>query len=325
MADRPYLTVVFRPDDFDPAFLDKATERFFSVSTQDANRNGFHFRAIPHHELIPGCCGQPQLWHDGRDLLQEKQFFQVDDFSWDPQAHHHLKAIHRTVQASSSILLNQFFVRSGHLATDKLSIVQHATALGVPTLATIAVPFGRYGRTVLPLIDTMIGGGPYILKPREMGMGFSVLKVETMEELTSAIDLAAQTGIGYVVQPYRPNSGDVRVFVVGRQVIATQHRRPTAGRYLANLSRDGTSTAGARFDNTGEASLRIADSLDADCLEVDWLLTDDGPVLNEWSSGFGGYASLPDPDRTTVSDAYFAWAATLWPPTAARDLAEPAP
>jgi ribosomal protein S6--L-glutamate ligase len=311
MADSPYLTFVYRPDDFDPGHLASAAERFFSAATQDAHRAGFRFRAIPHSDLVPGCGDRPHLWHHGTDLLTDQQLFQVDDFSWDPQACQHLKAICRTVRASDSILLNQHVGGPEHLLTDKLAIVQHAAGLGIPAPPTIAVPFGRYARTALPVIADRIGAGPYILKPRELGMGFSVLKAETAEHLTAAIDLAAQTGIGYIVQPYLPNSGDLRDFVIDRKLITSQHRRPTPGSYLANLSQGGTGTTEPRGTDTGEASLRIADSLDASCLYVDWLLTEDGPVLNEWQTGFGPHTTLPQPERAQLSRAYFDWTRRL--------------
>lgn len=52
----------------------------------------------------------------------------------------------------------------------------------------------------------------------------------------------------------------------------------------------------------------IASSLQAQCLQVDWLLSSYGPVLSELSGGFGGYGALVEPDRTAVADAYYTWA-----------------
>jgi ribosomal protein S6--L-glutamate ligase len=310
----PWLTVVYRPDDFDPTFLKQATQRMVAASTEDADRAGFRYRAIPHHELIPACGDRTQLWHHGSDLLQDRQLFQVEDFSWDPQAHRHLTAIHRTVKASDSILLNQAFGVPEHLTTDKLSIIQHARHLGLPAAPTVAVPFGRYARTALPLIEAEIGAGPYILKPREMGMGFSVLKVDTREQLAAGLDLTAQSGTAYIVQPYLPNDGDVRVFVVGGQVVTSDHRRPAPGSYQAGASQGGAGSAGPATTRMTEGSIRVADSLDAACLQVDWLLTADGPIVSEWSAGFGGHLALPAAERARWSAAYFNWARTLWKP-----------
>jgi hypothetical protein len=53
---------------------------------------------------------------------------------------------------------------------------------------------------------------------------------------------------------------------------------------------------------------RIAASLNASLLAADWLLTCRGPILGEWSAGIGGFADLPEPERTKVGDAHFGWA-----------------
>ncbi|MDG4795129.1 hypothetical protein [Micromonospora sp. WMMD1082] len=311
MTTKPTLSVIYRTDDFDPAYLARATEHFFAASSEAAKRAGFEFRAIPVNELSPSCVGQPQLWHRGKDLLRTRQFFQVDDFSWDPQTAHHLKAVCRTVRESDSILLNHSFVEAEHLTTDKLAIAQRATRLGLSAPLTVAVPFGRYARTAIPLIEEKIGPGPYIVKPREMGMGFGVIKVNTIEQLSTTLDVTTQTGMGYIVQEFIPNFGDLRAYVINKQVVATQHRRPPQGRYLSNISQGGDSTLGAPDTGINAATVRIAESLNASCLQVDWLLSDSGPIVNEWSSGFGGYSALPEPERTQVSNAYFGWARTL--------------
>ncbi|MBX7268880.1 hypothetical protein KIF24_24530 [Micromonospora sp. Llam7] len=311
MTTRPTLTVIYRTDDFDPDYLTKATNHFFAASSEAATRAGFRFRAIPINELSPSCVGQPQLWRHGENLLRTRQLFQVDDFSWDPQTAHHLKAVCRTVRESDSVLLNRSFTDAEYLSTDKLAITQRASRLGLPTPPTVAIPFGRYARTATPLIEQQLGPGPYIVKPREMGMGFGVMKVDGIEQLSAILDVTAQAGMGYVVQPFIPNSGDLRVYVINREITATQHRSPSPGHYLANISQGGANAIRATDMDIQSATLRIADSLDAACLQVDWLLGEKGPVVNEWSSGFGGYSALPDPERTRLSDAFFDWARTL--------------
>ncbi|WP_033345440.1 ATP-grasp domain-containing protein [Catenuloplanes japonicus] len=325
MRNRPYLIVVFRPDDFEPTYLRTATDRFFAAAAADAHHAGLRFRAIPHHALIPGAGDGPQLWCDGEDLLRHKHLFQVDEFSWMPQAHHHLHAIRRTVIASDSILLNHLPGTPDHLTTDKLAIVHHAAGLGMPALPTIAIPFGRYARTALSHVQELIGDGPYILKPREMGMGFGVLRCDTAEQLAAAIDITAQTGAGYIVQPYLPNDGDVRIFTVDGSVVATQHRRPAADHYLANISQGGSSTDGSGLADLNDMTEQIAGSLGSGFIYVDWLLTDVGPVVNEWSCGFGGHVSLPEQDRTRVSKACLDWARMLWDGPARQDTAHDDP
>ncbi|MDT4991397.1 MAG: ribosomal protein S6--L-glutamate ligase [Actinoplanes sp.] len=308
MPGFPILTMIYRPDDFEPAYATAAAETAALIASADAARNGFEFRMVPLGELVPSCTDRARLWFRGHDLLENPQCFQVDDFSWDPQTSHALKAICRTVQASDSVLLNHSFEAPDFLTVDKLAIIQHAASLKIPTAPTVCVPAGRYARTALPLVQQHIGAGPYIIKPRELGMGVAVLKVDTAEQLQAAIDIAAQSGIGYLVQPYLPNAGDTRVFIVGGTIVAVMQRTPAPGTYRANTSQGAHSSRGTEHQQIHGMSQTIARSLNAACLQVDWLMTPRGPILNEWSSGFGGYSALVEPDRTQVGDAFYAWA-----------------
>ena len=297
------VNLVYRPDDFLPGLADKILNRKKPTLAGAAERAGFTLRLIPVHELVPASTDRPTLWYQDEDLLSTRQCFQVDDFSWDPQASHFLKAIYRTIQESDSLLLNRSMDGPEYLATDKLAIAQRAATLGVPTPESIAVPYGRHARSVLPLVVDRLGRGPYILKPREMGMGFAVQKIDTFQQLSSAIDMVAQAGVGYLVQPYLPHTADTRVYLVEGVIIAALHRSTGAGAYMTNVSQGGVGSVVRGWDDVEEQCLRIATSLQASCLSVDWLLTDSGPVLDEWSTGFG---SFPD-QEPAVGDAFFSW------------------
>jgi ribosomal protein S6--L-glutamate ligase len=306
--DPDFVTLIYRPHDFEPGYAEEAMARIGPVYSEAAARAGFVFRVIPVSEVLPACPDRPRLWFRGEDLLSTRQCFQVDDFSLNPQAAHFLKAVYRTILASDSVLLNRSVGAPHDLVTDKLAMICRASSLGVPAPATVAVPFGRYARTVIPAVERELGPGPYIVKPREMAMGFAVLKVDTIEQLTAAIDVTAQTGTGYIVQAFEQNAGDMRVYVAGGEPVAAQHRTATDGGYLANVSQRGSASASPCPDGVAALCHRIAASLDASLLAVDWLLTPRGPVLSEWAAGLGGFADLPEPELTRVGDAYFTWA-----------------
>lgn len=297
------VNLIYRPDDFLPGLADTMLKRKNPSLAGAAERAGFALRFIPVQELIPASADRPRLWHQGEDLLSTRQCFQVDDFSWDPQASHFLKAVYRTIQESDSLLLNRSMDGPEYLATDKLAIAQHAAKLGIPTPVGLAVPYGRHARAVLPLVEERLGQGPYILKPREMGMGFAVQKIDTFRQLSSAIDMVAQAGIGYLLQPYLPHSADVRVYLMEGEIIAALHRTAGEGAYMTNISQGGASSVLPGWGEVDELCFTIATSLRAACLSMDWLLTDSGPVLDEWSTGFG---SFPD-HEPKVGDAFFSW------------------
>jgi len=310
MADAPeFVTLIHQPDSFQPGYTDQAEARFIPAYAAAAARAGFTFRVIPVHELIPACRqGRPRLWHGDEDLLATRQCFQVDDFAPAPQAACLLAAVRSTIAESSSVLLNQSADASSDVLTDKLAMTGRAARLGIPAPAAIAIPYGRHARAVVPLAVRELGTGPYIIKPRQMAMGNGVLKAGTAEQLAAAVDLAAWSGTGHIIQAFWPCDGDVRAYYADGQVIAAQLRVPAQGGYLANVSQGGTATTYTLPEDLAAMTCRIAASLKASLLAVDWLLTRCGPMLGEWSAGVGGFADLPEPERARVGDAHFGWA-----------------
>jgi ribosomal protein S6--L-glutamate ligase len=308
-TDDRVLTWITVQDDFEPKYIAGVGDRLEALYGEAAARHGIDFRFVEAAELVPACAGgPPQLWYRGEDLLTQRQCFIVSTSSWNAQATELLRAIHQTVAASDSVLLNGGIGGSEALEHDKLAILHHAAALDVPIPPTVAVPFGRYARLAVPAVRRAIPIGPYLIKPRDMIMGIGVLKVDTIEQLTAALDICAGADQGFLVQRFLPNSGDLRTYVVDGEIVASQLRRPAPGNYLANISQGGTGTA-VESDEVAEMCRRVVSSLDASYLCVDWLMTADGPVLNEWATAVAGYSGLPEPARTNVADAFFGWVA----------------
>jgi glutathione synthase/RimK-type ligase-like ATP-grasp enzyme len=301
------ITWIYAADDIEPAasenFENSITERYRVFAAP----YGLDFRVIRAGELVPACLGRPVLWYRGEDLLSRPQCFIVEDASKDPQAVQALRAIYRTIHASGCVLLNRAIQGPDFLERDKLAILQYATGLGIPTARTIAVPFGRYARRVLDEVERELGPGPYIVKPRDMSMGIGVLRVDSAQQLAAAIDIASQTGSGYIVQPLLENTGDMRVFVADGEVLASMTRRPAPGGYLANISHGASLDATDDHLKVAKSCQRIAQGLTAEWMCIDWLMTSSGPVLNEWCTAYGGFTILPEPARTRVADAFFLW------------------
>lgn len=268
---------------------------------------GLNFRIIRAGELVPACLGKPVLWHRGEDLLSRPQCFIVEDMSQDPQAGQALRAIYRTIYASGCVLLNRAIKGPDFLERDKLAILQYAAGLGIPTPSTIAVPFGRYARRILDDVERELGPGPYIVKPRDMAMGIGVLRVDSAQQLSAAIDIVSQTGGGYIVQPLLENAGDMRVFLADGEILASMTRRPAPGGYLANISHGATLEVTDDHLKVAEFCQRITQGLAAEWICVDWLMVPSGPLLNEWCTAYGGFTILPEPARTKVTEAFFLW------------------
>src|SRR6185437_15656517 len=123
-------TWIYSADDMPPAecesFENSITERYRVFAAP----YGLDFRVIRAGELIPACLGRPVLWYRGADLLSRPQCFIVEDMSKDPQGAQALRAIYRTIHASSCVLLNRAIKGPDFLERDKLAILQYAANLG---------------------------------------------------------------------------------------------------------------------------------------------------------------------------------------------------
>ncbi len=307
-TDECVLTFITVQDDFEPRYIAGVAAQIEALYGAAAARHGIRYRTVEAAELVPGCVDGPRLWYRGEDLLAQRQCFIVSTSSWNAQAAEHLRAIYQTVGASDSVLLNGGIGGSEALEHDKLAILHHAASLGVPIPPTVVVPFGRYTRLAVPAVQREIPTGPYVIKPRDMLMGIGVLKVDTVEQLTAALDIGAAADQGFLVQRFLPNSGDLRTYVVDGEIVASQLRRPAPGNYLANISQGASGTA-VESDEVSEMCRRVVSSLGASYLCVDWLMTDDGPVLGEWATAAAGFSGLPEPARTSVADGFFGWVA----------------
>ncbi|WP_240678486.1 ATP-grasp domain-containing protein [Streptomyces griseoviridis] len=272
-----------------------------------AQKAGFDFRILQAGEIITSCLGGPVLRYRGEDLLSTRQCYIAEDLSRRPQGLQHMRAIYRTIYSSDSVLLNRSISGPDYLERDKLALLQHAAGLGVPTLKTISVPAEKYARRVIPEVRCYLGNGPYIVKPRELGMGVGVLKIETDQQLETAIDIVSTTGTGYIVQPFLPHSADMRVFVVDGRVVTSLSRKPRPGGYLASISQGGSLEVNDDHLQVEEWCNTVAESLNAEFLCIDWLMTDSGPILNEWSTASAGFTVLPEPQLTLLADAFFGW------------------
>ncbi|WP_185921643.1 RimK family alpha-L-glutamate ligase [Streptomyces sp. WAC06614] len=301
------ITWIYEAEDTDPtqieAFEESITRRYSVLSRP----RGLDFRVIRAADLVPSSLDGPVLRYRGEDLLEQRQCFIVEDMAVAPQGVQALRAVYRTIRASGSVLLNRSFDGPDYLERDKLAQLQHASTLDIPTPGTVTVPAGRYARRAIEEVRRTLGDGPYVVKPREMTGGYGVLRVESDQQLAATIDIVAQTGAGYIVQPLIEHHGDMRVFVADGKVVSSLTRRPRPGGYLASVSQGGSIEVNEDHVQVADHCARMAEDLRAEWMCIDWLMTDSGPVLNEWSTAHGGFTMMPEPELGKVADAFFGW------------------
>ncbi|MDY6825001.1 MAG: hypothetical protein SWH68_14580 [Thermodesulfobacteriota bacterium] len=142
---------------------------------------------------------------------------------------------------------------------------------------------------ILPKTDTAIEtvldtfDFPFVAKTVRSARGEGVFLIGSRPEL---LDYAARHETLFM-QEYLPANRDLRVVVIGRQVVAAYWREAPAGTFHNNISRGGT----VSFDDIPTAALtlvrQVAAELGIDHAGFDVIVSDDGCYLLEFNLWFG--------------------------------------
>lgn len=128
-----------------------------------------------------------------------------------------------------------------------------------------------------------VGTYPFILKPFHGTHGTGVMLLDTPTSLTSAVDALCDLHQDYVIQPFIAEAGgvDIRVFVVGGEVVAAMKRSAPPGEFRANIHKGASGEAIALTDEYTRLAIVAAAALELEIAGVDLLQTNEGPVVLE--------------------------------------------
>ena len=128
-----------------------------------------------------------------------------------------------------------------------------------------------------------VGAYPFILKPFHGTHGTGVMLLDTPTSLTSAVDALCDLHQDYVIQPFiaEADGVDIRVLVVGGEVVAAMKRRAPPGEFRANIHKGASGEAIAPTDEYTRLAIAAAAALELEIAGVDLLETNEGPVVLE--------------------------------------------
>jgi ribosomal protein S6--L-glutamate ligase len=102
-----------------------------------------------------------------------------------------------------------------------------------------------------------------------------------------------------LIQSYVPNPGeDVRMFVVGNQVVGAMVRKAGPAEWRSNIHLGGRGIPYQNTDTEGDMAVRAAEAVGLEIAGVDMIMAKDGPYLIEVnaSPGFKGLMKATDVD-----------------------------
>ena len=128
-----------------------------------------------------------------------------------------------------------------------------------------------------------VGEYPFILKPFHGTHGTGVMLLDTPTSLTSAVDALCDLHQDYVIQSFIAEAGgvDIRVLVVGGEVVAAMKRRAPPGEFRANIHKGASGETITLPDEYIRLAIEAAAALELKIAGVDLLQTNEGPVVLE--------------------------------------------
>lgn len=168
---------------------------------------------------------------------------------------------------------------------DKLRALQLLTMCGVDVPTT---SFARSPKDIKELIKE-VGGAPVIIKLLEATQGQGVVLAETYKAAEAVISGFRQLDANILVQEFvkEAEASDIRVIVVGGNIVAAMKRQGPPDEFRSNLHRGGKAEPVELTEAESRAALKSANAVGLAVAGVDILRSKRGPLVLEVNSSPG--------------------------------------
>ena len=164
-------------------------------------------------------------------------------------------------------------------ARNKFSSLRILAQHGLPIPPSLTVGSATY------LQDSAkdIGDYPYIIKPFYGTHGIGVMLLDTPTSLTSTVEAMCDLHRDYIIQSFIAEAAgvDIRILVVGGNVVAAMKRSAVSGEFRANIHQGANGAKIKLTDEYKDIAIAAANALQLDIAGVDLMQTKNGPVILE--------------------------------------------
>jgi ribosomal protein S6--L-glutamate ligase len=132
---------------------------------------------------------------------------------------------------------------------------------------------------------------PLVMKLLSGTQGIGVMLVRDVKEAGPIIDTLSELDQMICVQKFLPNAGeDIRVFIVGSEIVGTMKRKAAANEWRSNIHIGGQGIAYKPSEREKEAALKAAAAVGVEIAGVDLISVENDPYVIEVnaSPGFRG-------------------------------------
>lgn len=192
----------------------------------------------------------------------------------------------------ASAILRQFEMMGVYTTARSIAVVRSRDkfrSLQLLIKQRVGIPktiFSRETSEVDDLIEQI--GLPMIIKTARGTQGKGVVLAETKKAAKSVIQAFYVSDVSILLQEYIETEGtDVRVFVVGNQVVASMIRHSLDDDFRSNLHQGGEGKAVKLTEEERKVALRAAKAMGLQICGVDLVRSDKGPLVLEVNSSPG--------------------------------------
>jgi ribosomal protein S6--L-glutamate ligase len=170
-------------------------------------------------------------------------------------------------------------------ARDKLVCTQILAEAGVDVPRTAFAHSPRYAEDLV----RMVGGPPVVIKVLEGTQGVGVVLADSLRAARSSLEAFWGVDVSVLLQEYihEAEGSDLRLIVLGDQVVATMLRRSVGDEFRSNLHRGGTGASGASSDAERSLAVHAVRALGLRCAGVDIVRSRRGPLVLEVNASPG--------------------------------------
>lgn len=138
-------------------------------------------------------------------------------------------------------------------------------------------------------VIALSGGAPLVLKILEGTQGVGVVLVDSEKAAKSVLDAFYGMDVNLLVQEFIEEAGgcDIRVLIVGGEVVGSMKRQGADGDFRSNLHQGGTASAHKLTRKEKSTALKAAKAMGLGVCGVDMIPSKRGPLVMEVNSSPG--------------------------------------
>lgn len=287
---------------YDTSFVGSVLNVFRDFYAPIARSRGIDFSFIEATEIDVRVGRRVELVYRGRNILDGKFCAIVQYSNISSKIEKHIETIYRTMRLEDRLFNSSPEI--DFVDRDKMFALNLASSLGIPTIPAMLISKKKNYKSFLEEIAGFLGKPPYILKPKEMLSGLGIMKIDSVPQLNSALDIVMTSSKDFIVQKFIQAPSDYRVYIIDGKPKYCLLRIPPKGDFLANISQGGIAKEATIPKKLSRHLAAVYSKTRAPFLCVDFLRSGDKYWFNEIETA-GGFHPLPKPTRELVGKDFF--------------------